>query len=308
MIKKMTNPKASSSSILFMLVAIFLFSSLSSSLAFNITKLLGQNPELSTFNNYLTQTKLNDEINRRQTITVLVVDNSAAASLSGKSLDVIKKILSVHVILDYYDVEKITKLTTSKKTSTVTTLFQASGSAVDQEGFLKVALINEGEIAFGSAVKGASLNAKLVKSVAAQPFNISVLQITAPVQVPGIESSPSPPSPKAATPSAAPKRAPAPSNKSGAAPSPSKNSGANTPATAPSTADAPVADTPTTAATSPAPAAAADEPVADNAPVSSAPPQADAAADPPVLSNSGVVRQGMKIGIMAAALMSWLVV
>ncbi|KAF4377503.1 hypothetical protein F8388_024994 [Cannabis sativa] len=290
-----------------MLVAIFLFSSLSSSLAFNITKLLGQNPELSTFNNYLTQTKLNDEINRRQTITVLVVDNSAAASLSGKSLDVIKKILSVHVILDYYDVEKITKLTTSKKTSTVTTLFQASGSAVDQEGFLKVALINEGEIAFGSAVKGASLNAKLVKSVAAQPFNISVLQITAPVQVPGIESSPSPPSPKAATPSAAPKRAPAPSNKSGAAPSPSKNSGANTPATAPSTADAPVADTPTTAGTSPAPAAA-DEPVADNAPVSSAPPQADAAADPPVLSNSGVVRKGMKIGIVAAALMSWLVV
>ncbi|XP_062100531.1 fasciclin-like arabinogalactan protein 14 [Humulus lupulus] len=281
MINKMSNRKASSS-ILFFFVVVFLFSSsISSSSAFNITRLLGERQEFSTFNNYLTQTKLNDEINRRQTITVLAVDNAATAPLSGKPLEVIKKIFSVHVILDYFDVEKITKLGISNKTSTLTTLFQASGSAVDQEGFLKVALVNEGEIAFGSAAKGGSLNTKLVKSVSAQPFNISVFQITSLVQVPGIESTP--------VPVPAPKKAPAPS-KNTVASSPSKDV-ANTPATEP-TADGPVSDSPTE--TTPA----ADGPVADNAPVSSA-------ADSPVL----YLQPGMKIGgVTAAALMSCLVV
>lgn len=288
----MSNRKASSSA-LFFFVVVFLFSSpISSSSVFNITKLLGERQEFSAFNNYLTQTKLNDEINRRQTITVLAVDSAAMAPLSGKPLDVIKKILSVHVILDYFDVEKITKLGISNKTSTLTTLFQASGSAVDEQGFLKVALVNEGEIAFGSAEKGGSLNTKLVKSVVTLPFNISVLQITTLVQVPGIESSPRPkpvPAPKKSpVPVLAPMKAPAPSKES-VAPTPSEDG-----ATAP-TADGPVSDAPTATAPS------ADGPVADKPPVSSA--------DPPVLSSLADVRRGMKFGgVVAAVLMSCLVV
>ena len=295
----MNNTKAST--LLFFLV-IYLF--FSSSLAFNITRLLGQKPEFSSLNDYLTQTKLSDEINRRRTITFLAIDNSAISSLSGKPLEVIKKILSVHVILDYYDVEKITKLGISNKTSVLTTLFQASGVAVDQQGFLDVSLVNEGEIAFGSAVKGAALNAKLVKSVAAQPYNISVLQITAPIQVPGIESS-TPPPPQSTRPSTSP--VPVPKKSPVNAPSPSKKPVAPTPSKS-SEAPAPVEDD----AAVPAAEPAADAPESDDAPAAepvadgpdsdvptSSPPKPDVAADnadAPAPKASAASRSQMAVG------------
>ncbi|KAL5558274.1 hypothetical protein UlMin_034485 [Ulmus minor] len=244
------NPKASSS-----LLSLSLFLVLvSSATAIDITKLLGQHKDFSTFNNYLTQTKLNEEINRRQSITVLAVDNSAISSLSGMPLDEIKRILSVHVVLDYYDVEKITKLGIANKTASLTTLFQASGLAQSQQGFLTVALVNEGEIAFGDAAKGGDLSCKLVQSVAAQPYNISVLQITSPIKIPGIDSAknssrpssapiPSPKksaakAPKAEAPAASSQsKAPAPSDEETEAPE------TNSPATAPA-ADAPATVSP----------------------------------------------------------------
>lgn len=212
--------------------ALFLLFSSATTSAFNITKLLGRHPDFSTFNDYLTQTQISKQINSRNTITILVVDNKAIASLSGKPLDTIKNILSVHVVLDYYDVEKLTTL--PKKTTLLTTLFQSSGVAGNQQGFLNASLINEGEIAFGSAAKGSNLTAKLVSSVAAQPYNISVLQITSPIVPPGLDeaaaASPSNPPPKTiVTPVGAPKKSPAtppahsPSSKPGVkAPAPSE--------------------------------------------------------------------------------------
>lgn len=123
-----------------------------SSTAFNITKILGQYPDFSTYNDYLTQTQVAAAINQRQTITVLVVDNSAVSRLSGKSIDEIKKILSLHVVLDYYDLPKLQKL--SNKTSLLTTLFQSSGLAIGEQGFLNVTDLSTGAIAFGPATKG----------------------------------------------------------------------------------------------------------------------------------------------------------
>ncbi|XP_059461822.1 fasciclin-like arabinogalactan protein 14 [Corylus avellana] len=114
--------------------------------------------------------------------------------------------LSVHVVLDYIDVQKLTML--PKKTTILTTLFQSSGAAANQEGFLNVSLVDEGEIAFGSAVKGSILAAKLVSLVAAQPYNISVLQITAPIVPLSIDQAASPPK-AAKSPAAAPKKSPA---------------------------------------------------------------------------------------------------
>lgn len=147
----------------------------SNSLAFNITRILSPYPEFASLNGLLSQSKVAEEINSRRTLTVLVFNNAEASAFSGKPVEVIKKILSVHVILDYYDVKKLTELGVSTKTSTLTTLFQASGSASGKQGFINVSLVNEGEIAFGAATKGGALNSKLVKSVAAQPYNISVL-------------------------------------------------------------------------------------------------------------------------------------
>ncbi|RZC71102.1 hypothetical protein C5167_034283 [Papaver somniferum] len=246
---------------------------ISSAQAFNITKLLAfYDPTYSTFNSYLTQANLASDINRRQTITVLAVPNSAMKSLEGKSKDVIKDVMSLHVILDYFDDQKIHKL--SKKTALLTTLFQSSGIADGQQGFLNVTVLSSGEVAFGSAVKGAQLDAQLVKSVAAQPYNISVLEVSSLIIPQGIDNSPpSPPPPPSAAPAPAPtksKKAPAPtpakapkSSKS-PAPAPAADSpAADVPSPAEAPADAPAADAPTPAAGPVADAPAADKPADD---------------------------------------------
>merc|ERR1712137_57558 len=224
-----------------------LFSSTTS--AFNITRLLGRFPEFSSFKQYLTQTQLAEQINSRNTITVLVVDNQALASLSGKPLDVVKNVLSIHVVLDYYDVAKLNAL--PNKTALLTTLFQSSGVSAGQEGFVNASVINQGEVAFGSAAKGSNLSSTLVKSVAAQPYNISVLQISSPILPPGVGQggSPTKPPPKGTSPSAAPKKSPAtppakaPSGKPGTkAPAPAEGGSADSPAGSPSS--PPGADSP----------------------------------------------------------------
>ncbi|TQD83787.1 hypothetical protein C1H46_030668 [Malus baccata] len=190
----------------------------SSASAFDIVKLLEKQSDFSSFTNYLKETKLGDEINKRSTITVLAVDNGGISSISGKSQDVIKKILSAHVVLDYYDQKKLTNLITSSKVSTLTTMLQSTGQAKDQQGFINLGKIDEGGLAFGSAVKGSKLNAKFVKSVVSQPFNISVLQISNVIEIPDISAASSP----ASSPKSSASPAPSPLKKSSSdAPSPS---------------------------------------------------------------------------------------
>ena len=254
-----------SSTPLIILSCILLLSSAAS--AFNITRLLSKYPGYNTFNDLLTQTKLNEEINHRLTITVLAVQDGAISSLSGKPLDVVKRILSSHVVLDYYDLVKLKNL--KKGTTLLTTLYQTTGVASTQQGFLNVTAMKNGDIVFGSAVKDASLDVTLKASVASQPYNISVLEVSGPIIAPGIDSTAV--HPPAASP---PKKSVAP------APAPlKKKKKAASPAESPVEAEAPVADAPTDApASTPAEAPAADTPAAD-APASDATP-VDAAPAP----------------------------
>ena len=279
--------------------AIFLLFT-SANAAIDITKILSQSPDLSQFSKLLTETKVADEINSRQTITVLALNNGAMSSLAGKPQDVLKKILSVHVVLDYFDVQKLTKLSLTNKTGpTLTTLFQASGQALDQQGFLTVVLLNEGEVTIGSAVKNAPFRSSIVKSVAAQPFSISVVQISEAIQVPGIEI-PNPNAPKGnnknvnvnaqaphAAAGGAPKTAPqvaapaqAPSRKI-VAPTPSEGpkTGSETPAPeaeptqSPVDSQTPTASTPSGATTPSSTSPSADAQAANSPSPSSAPSQ-----------------------------------
>ncbi|OWM81893.1 hypothetical protein CDL15_Pgr007931 [Punica granatum] len=283
---------------LFLILLLFFF--IPSSDAFNITKILSQYPDFSTFNDGLTQTGVAGAINSRQTITVLAVDNGGMSGISG---DALKKVLSLHVVLDYYDVQKFRQL--PNKSDTLTTLFQTSGQANGKQGFLNVTRTSNG-VVFGSGVPGSSLNSNLVKSITSQPYNISVLQVSSAIVPPnggGIGSgsnsssnstgSPSPTSapsksPPTGTPTSSPAGSPplksnatasAPSNSSsGSASSPSdasSPSGASSPSNAngpsnstadsPSNAAAPTVDAPTasTPATSSPTAPPADAPAAD---------------------------------------------
>lgn len=236
----------------------FLLLSLAS--AFNITNILNQHPDLSAFNSLLTQTKLADQINGRTTITVLAVDQAGLSAANGLPQDVLKRVLSVHVILDYYDTAKIQSL--NGTSISLTTLFQTTGTADQRQGFLNMTKDADGKVAFGSAMPGSPVDSDLVKSVMSKPYNISVLQVSSVIVPPGLTNENTnkthtpPPSPLTTAPT------PSPSKDKKAATPPSKTPAAATPATAPA-ADAPAADAP--AADSPAAGGpAADSPTGDD--------------------------------------------
>ncbi|GFQ03901.1 fasciclin-like arabinogalactan protein 2 [Phtheirospermum japonicum] len=217
--------------------------------AFNITQILTQYPDFSSFNTYLTQANVAGKINSRETITVLVVENSNLSPISGKSPQVLANIMSVHVILDYFDVQKLQKLPNGP--TQLTTLFQTTSLARGQQGFLNVTHLSTSSVAFGSAVAGSAAGSNLVKPVFTEPYNISVLQVSNIIVPPGVDG---PASPIATPPT------------SSGAPASSETIGA-TPASAPSpSADGPAADAPA-AAMGPA----ADSPAATETPAGDSP-------------------------------------
>jgi len=296
--------------------------------ASNITQILSQYPDFSTFSSYLTQTQLAGEINSRQTITVLVVENGNMSPLSGKPNGEIKNVLSGHVILDYYDVAKLQKL--QNKTAMLTTLFQSSGQAKGQQGFLNVTVLGSNSVAFGSAVPGSSLSSNLVKSVSSQPYNISVLQVsniivsagtgnanstTSPVPVGPPKTSPTPASSPNKPPSTSnppPSKAPAPSTTKpppthAPAPSMAKPPAASAPtATPPAMSISPVGGPSPTTADGPAADSPAPSPPAMDGPIAATPaadgPLADAPLDPK--SDASVLTTGNNLALLALILLS----
>ncbi|KAB2626719.1 fasciclin-like arabinogalactan protein 8 [Pyrus ussuriensis x Pyrus communis] len=157
----------------------------------NITDILSAFPDYSLYNSYLTQTRLADEINTHQTITVLVLNNAAISALAAKHpLAVIKNALSLHVLLDYYDAPKLHKI--SDGSVLTTTLYQTTGHAPGNLGFVNITDLQGGKVGFGSAAPGSKLDSSYTKSVKQIPYNISVLEISAPVIAPGILTAPAP--------------------------------------------------------------------------------------------------------------------
>lgn len=278
----------SSVSISVTFVLFFLFACSVPVSGFNITRLLNRFPEFGVFNGFLTKTRLFEQINIRQTITILALDNGVVPSITGNSLDVIKQILSAHVILDYYDSAKFRKLSTNKPT-VLTTMFQATGDAVREQGFVKVVLNRRGQIEFGSAWKGAPFTSMFVRAVASQPYNISVIQISSPIVVPGIgRYNLPPPAPVAPEPDVAPVPAPTPLADT---PSPADES----PADAPS----PDADSPVPTADAPDAPSSAPHPSADDEEDADAP-SPDDEEDHSAASRGRVAGAG----VMVAGLMS----
>ncbi|MED6160173.1 Kinesin-like protein fla10 [Stylosanthes scabra] len=159
--------------------------------AHNITDILNADPNYSQFNSYLSQTKLADEINSRTTVTVLAIPNSQFSSLTkDHPLSVIKKVLSLHILLDYFDNKKLHQITDG--TTLTTTLYQTTGNAEGNIGSVNITDLRGGKVGFGSAVPGSKLDSTYTKSVKQIPYNISVLEISAPIIAPGILTAPAP--------------------------------------------------------------------------------------------------------------------
>ncbi|KAH6768111.1 FASCICLIN-like arabinogalactan 2 [Perilla frutescens var. frutescens] len=156
--------------------------------AHNITHILEKYPEFSTFNHYLTVTQLSPEINRRETITVCAVDNAGMSDLLSKhlTLGAIKNVLSLHVLLDYFDAKKLHQITNG--TALAATMFQATGSATGSAGFVNITDLKGGKVGFGPQDNGGVVSATFVKSVDAIPYNISVVQISSILPSPEAEA------------------------------------------------------------------------------------------------------------------------
>lgn len=156
----------------------------------NITAMLKDFPEYSEFSDYLTKTRLADEVNSRQTITVLALTNSEMDAIAKKPLSVIKSVLSLHIVLDYYDPQKLHKI--PEGSTLTTTLYQTTGNAPGKLGFVNITDLKGGKVGFGSAAPGSKLDSSYTKSVKQIPYNISVLEISQPILAPGILTAPAP--------------------------------------------------------------------------------------------------------------------
>ncbi|XP_006647825.1 fasciclin-like arabinogalactan protein 2 [Oryza brachyantha] len=155
----------------------------------NITAILAEHRDLVEFNRQLTATGLADDIDGRNTITVLAVDDAHMAQLKAKGLprDALRHVLSLHVLVDYYDDAKLHRLPGGS--TVVSTLFQASGDAPGSEGMVKIVVRRGGRVAFvPQDVDDARANVFYVKSVHEAPYNISVLQVSAVITSPAAEA------------------------------------------------------------------------------------------------------------------------
>ncbi|KAJ6840623.1 putative fasciclin-like arabinogalactan protein 8 [Iris pallida] len=158
--------------------------------AHNITAILEGSPDYSLFNSYLTQTKVADEINSRETVTCLALPNSAMSSLvAKKSLAGIKNALRLLVLLDYFDPAKLHDLPDG--TTLSTTLYQTTGNAPGNSGFVNITDRRGGDVLFGPSAKNSALTSRYTKSVRQIPYNISVIEISAPIVFPGLLDAPS---------------------------------------------------------------------------------------------------------------------
>ena len=158
--------------------------------AHNITAILAGHRDLAEFSRELTATGLADDINGRNTITVLAVDDAHMAPLKARGLPrgTLRQVLSLHVLVDYYDDAKLHGLPGGS--ADVSTLFQASGDAPGSAGMVEIADRRGGRVAFAPQDAGDARGTAVfyVKSVHEAPYNISVLQVSGVMSSPAAEA------------------------------------------------------------------------------------------------------------------------
>ncbi|KAJ7528010.1 hypothetical protein O6H91_16G080100 [Diphasiastrum complanatum] len=197
-------------------VAILLLCTFHCSLADqNITAILDQNPDYSVLNSLLTKTGVASEINSRNSLTLLAVDNAALAPVAARlgndlTLNQVADILRYHVLLQYYNPLQLSQL--SNGTTLTPTLYQSTGRAAGQLGFVNLTDGSSGSVNVGLPVKGAGFNATILQQVQNVPYNISVLQLSSALVPMGVlATSPVPAPSPVPTPAPTPTPVPAPS-------------------------------------------------------------------------------------------------
>jgi hypothetical protein len=157
----------------------------------NITTMLAGYKEYKLYNKYLSETRVCDEINDRQStsMTILVLRDDAMSTLvsdAGDSLPAIKNALRLLAVLDYYDRKKVKKY----GGQSADTLYQATGDAAAATGNVEVTDVEDGKYGFSAATAGAEVSA-VTKEVKTMPFRFAILEISAPIEFDGLFDTPS---------------------------------------------------------------------------------------------------------------------
>ncbi|KAF7078499.1 hypothetical protein CFC21_082923 [Triticum aestivum] len=148
---------------------------------FDIVKILSGFPEFSDFTCMLVDTGVARSINAQKKVTVLAANNTGLPTAALRRLPhpLLGDLLSLHVVLDFLDPEKLDALRLGRtgKGSKVTTLLPG-----DELKLLRVAGGEKGRITFSYAgpigTGPQPLNATLLRVVTAQAFNVMVLQVS----------------------------------------------------------------------------------------------------------------------------------
>ncbi|KAG8073287.1 hypothetical protein GUJ93_ZPchr0006g41623 [Zizania palustris] len=158
----------------------------------NITAILNGYPDYKMFNKYLSETKVCDEINARESVTLLVLGDGPMSSLvldADQSLAGIKNALRLHSLLDYFDPRKLHGLTDG--TTLTDSLYQAGGDAAGKMGNVNITNLRGGKVAFSSANPGGKYDATFVKAIKQMPYKLSIIEISAPIEFDGLFDTPS---------------------------------------------------------------------------------------------------------------------
>ncbi|CAD6339537.1 unnamed protein product [Miscanthus lutarioriparius] len=145
----------------------------------NITAILAAHPDLTDFSAALVSTGAAAEIDRRQTITVLVVDNAVMARLKAQKPDPkeLERVIYLHVLLDYFDATKLGSI--QGGFAQATSLYQATGKAQGSDGILNITVFTDGRVAAftPSAPSNRLPTAFYQRSIKEVPSDIAVLQV-----------------------------------------------------------------------------------------------------------------------------------
>jgi hypothetical protein len=145
-----------------------------------VEDLLAPFPNYSTFRQLLISTGIINEVDVRSSLTFLMPDNavlnSFVASHQTLTAQEVADALRYHVLLQYLDVGTLQTLAYTTG-SQVTTLYQTTGRANGQDGFVNITGMANNVIEVSAAAPGSPPQAAIITNVTAAPYNYSFFQI-----------------------------------------------------------------------------------------------------------------------------------
>ncbi|CAM0879167.1 unnamed protein product [Alopecurus aequalis] len=142
--------------------------------AIDVVRMLAGKPQYATFLRLLTETKVNEDVSRMRSASLLVVPERAVKPLLSVPPEKLRTVLLHHVLTKYFDPIQLSEMT--NKVAKLQSLL----SLMDQNlGTINYSEDKDGQMYLRSP--GADSEAKLIKVVAARPYSISIMEISAPL-------------------------------------------------------------------------------------------------------------------------------